>query len=200
MCCRVLCYGDSNTYGYDPHSCFGGQYPDTIRWTALLEKQGWKVFNEGENGRPLPRHQWEVDLFLKSIRQLNPDITAIMLGSNDLLQGPGISAETCAARAEKFLKYVLDQRLTCEFLLVAPPPMTLGAWVGDSITAEASRRLSEYYETAANRLSIHFADAGSWNIGLAYDGVHFSETGHRAFAEEMDQALKCIAAKSGQGA
>ena len=31
---RVLCFGDSNTYGYDPRSFFGGRYPG--RWTDLL--------------------------------------------------------------------------------------------------------------------------------------------------------------------
>ena len=24
---RILCFGDSNTYGYDPRSYFGSQYP-----------------------------------------------------------------------------------------------------------------------------------------------------------------------------
>ena len=31
---RLLCYGDSNTYGYDPRSYLGGRYPDSIRWPA----------------------------------------------------------------------------------------------------------------------------------------------------------------------
>ena len=28
---RIACLGDSNTYGYDPHSPFGGRYPYEIR-------------------------------------------------------------------------------------------------------------------------------------------------------------------------
>ena len=40
----VLCYGDSNTYGYDPRSYFGGQYPAGYRWVDLLaEKLGCPV-------------------------------------------------------------------------------------------------------------------------------------------------------------
>ena len=31
---RLICFGDSNTYGYDPRSFFGGRYPG--RWTDLL--------------------------------------------------------------------------------------------------------------------------------------------------------------------
>lgn len=195
MCCRVLCYGDSNTYVYDPRSLLGEQYPEAVRWTALLEKQGWIVFNEGENGRSLPCCQWEIDRFLQSAHRLRPDIVTIMLGSNDLLQDPGISAETCAARMEQFLRQVLGHGLTCELLLVAPPPMRLGAWVSDSRTIDVSHQLSEAYQAAAHRHGIHFADAGCWNIDLAYDGVHFSEAGHLAFARGIDQALSCIAEK-----
>lgn len=48
---RILCFGDSNSYGYDPRSYLGGRYPASVRWTALLEAAGWMVINEGENGR-----------------------------------------------------------------------------------------------------------------------------------------------------
>lgn len=44
MCHRVLCYGDSNTHGYNPRSYLGERYQESIRWTALLEQQGRQVF------------------------------------------------------------------------------------------------------------------------------------------------------------
>lgn len=48
----VLCYGDSNTYGYDPDTY--GRYPYDKRWTTLLgEMLGsrYEVISEGLNGR-----------------------------------------------------------------------------------------------------------------------------------------------------
>ena len=51
---RVLCFGDSNTYGYDPRSYIGERYPESVRWTALLNATGWVVTNEGKNGRCIP--------------------------------------------------------------------------------------------------------------------------------------------------
>ena len=42
----------------------------------------------------------------------------------------------------------------------------------------------------AERLGIRFADAGTWNIPLAYDGVHFTEQGHRTFAAGLLEELK----------
>ena len=39
----IICYGDSNTYGYDPQSLTGGRYPENICWTGILqEKTGAK--------------------------------------------------------------------------------------------------------------------------------------------------------------
>ena len=53
---RVLCFGDSNTYGYDPRGFFGDRYDAEDRWVDLLAKQtGWDVINLGANGREIPR-------------------------------------------------------------------------------------------------------------------------------------------------
>jgi len=57
---RILCFGDSNTYSYDPRSYLGGRYPASVRWTALLQAAGWTVVNEGENGRCIPQMEIEV--------------------------------------------------------------------------------------------------------------------------------------------
>ena len=51
----VLCFGDSNTYGYDPRGYFGGRYEADSRWVDILaEKTGWTVCNMGQNGREIP--------------------------------------------------------------------------------------------------------------------------------------------------
>ena len=34
---RILCFGDSNTYGYIPDG--SGRYSEDIRWTGLLQKK-----------------------------------------------------------------------------------------------------------------------------------------------------------------
>ncbi len=192
MCRRLLCYGDSNTYGYDPRSFLSGRYPEPIRWTSLLGKNGWQVCNRGENGRSIPRSGREIDMAIQSLCHEDADILTVMLGSNDLLQMPSPSAQKCADRMERFLTALLhadDWEKSRRILLIAPPPMALGAWVQGEQTIDASRRLAECYGNTARRLAIGFADAGSWGIGLTFDGVHFSEAGHLAFAEGIHQAL-----------
>ena len=48
---RILCFGDSNTYGYDPRSYLGGRYPASVRWTALLKTAGkWPLYSTSGSG------------------------------------------------------------------------------------------------------------------------------------------------------
>ena len=51
----LICYGDSNTYGYDPHDTNEGRYTKEVRWTGILDTEtDWKVENHGVNGRSIP--------------------------------------------------------------------------------------------------------------------------------------------------
>ena len=196
---RIVCYGDSNTFGYDPRSYFGGRYPETVRWTALLKKQGWEIINEGENGRSIPRQEWETEQLLRRIRAHKAEAAVIMLGSNDLLQDPGLSAEECAGRMERFLRMLQtgpgrpeEENFGIRLLLVSPPPMRRGAWVGSEQTLRTSSRLAGAYQEVSIRLGVPFADAGAWDVDLAYDGVHFSPEGHAAFARGMNLRLAAL--------
>lgn len=97
---RLLCIGDSNTYGYDPRSYFGSRYPDTVYWAGSLKS--WTVFNYGMNGLSVPT---ESKSWQNLIENRNPDFITVMLGSNDILEGR--SAEETANRMECFLQDLL---------------------------------------------------------------------------------------------
>lgn len=184
---NVICFGDSNTYGYDPRSYFGGQYGAADRWVdRFAQKSGCKVVNAGENGREIPRHEWELERFqLMMAKQKPVELLLILLGTNDLLQGN--SVESVCDRMEYFLNQIpLKKR---QIILIAPPPMKLGAWVEHQTMIDASIQLVNHYETLAKHLGVRFVNAGNWNIPMTFDGVHFTEEGHRAFAEGLFNEL-----------
>lgn len=190
---KIMCYGDSNTYGYDPRSYLGGRYSEAVRWTGLLKAAGWDVWNEGENGRSIPRLDWEIQAVVRTACRTEAQVLTVMLGSNDLLQRPGLQAEALKERMERFLTLLLAGVSSClKVLLIAPPPMRFGAWVSDERLIEESWRLAGCYKILAQGLGICFADAGAWNVDLAFDGVHFSVPGHRSFAEGMRKTLRQI--------
>ena len=181
---RILCFGDSNTYGYDPRGYFGDRYGAEDRWVDLLAKQtGHECINAGTNGREIPRNPYALRLLTE---HAPVDIFLVMLGTNDLLQGA--TAKEAAARMEAFLNQLLPH---CkQILLVAPPPMKRGGWVpADELVAE-SIHLAEEYKLLAEKLNIPFVDTRHWNIELAFDGVHFTEAGHHTFAENLRKELR----------
>ena len=180
---RILCFGDSNTYGHDPRGFFGDHYGADDRWVDLLAKQtGHECINAGANGREIPRNPYALRLLTE---HTSVDVFLVMLGTNDLLQGA--SAMEAGTRMETFLTPMLPH---CNhILLIAPPPMKRGAWVPtDGLVAE-SIRLAEEYKSLAGKLNIPFVDTCEWNVELTFDGVHFTEEGHHAFANHLMEVI-----------
>ena len=176
---NVICFGGSNTYGYDPRGYFGGRYDADSRWVDILAMEtGWTISNMGQNGREIPASA--------PVFSADTDLLIVMLGTNDLLQSR--SPEQAAERLERFLSSLSLDR--SKILLIAPPPVKQGAWVPNQQLIENSRTFARLCQTLAERMGLRFADAGKWNISLAYDGVHFTEQGHRAFAAGLLEELK----------
>ena len=143
----------------------------------LAHQTGWDVVNLGENGRCIPLRPVTLPA--------DADLVIVMLGTNDLLQG--CTAEKATDRMKRFLQSL---PLAPEhILLIAPPPMAPGEWVTDSSLIESSRMLAKYYRELAGQLGVRFTDEGDWHVTLAYDGVHFTEQGHRAFAQGLIQEV-----------
>ena len=88
----ILCYGDSNTFGYRPTD--SRRYPWGVRWTSLLaERLGeeFQVIEAGLNSRTTvidddiekDRNGWKtIDLVLEMNWPL--DLVIVMLGTNDM--------------------------------------------------------------------------------------------------------------------
>lgn len=176
---KIICFGDSNTYGYDPRDYFGGRYDVDSRWVDILAAEtGWTVYNMGQNGREIPS--------IAPAFPIDADLLIVMLGTNDLLQG--CSPEQAAERLERFLSGILLDR--SKILLIAPPPVTLGAWVPSQRIIDSSCAFARLCQALAEQLGIRFIDAGKWAIPLTYDGVHFTERGHKDFAAGLLGELK----------
>ena len=182
---NVICFGDSNTWGFDPRGFLPGRYDPDSRWPDLLAAEtGWKVRNQGMNGRTVPRD----GMLLPE----DADLLIVMLGTNDLLQGS--APAEISDRMENFLVGLTLARE--RILLIAPPPLVRGEWVPDQCLIEASMELAQYYQALAQRLGIRFLNAGAWRVSMAFDGVHFTEAGHRTFAASLGKELKDLCGSS----
>ena len=177
---QILCLGDSNTYGYDPRGFWGDRYGPEDRWVDLLAKQtGHSCINAGCNGQTIPKD-------LRFLPFPGPvDRILLMLGTNDLLQGA--TARDAASAMDKFLTELLPS--CSQILLIAPPAMKRGAWVPEDALVTESIRLADEYKLLAEKHRISFVDTRRWNVELAFDGVHFSESGHHTFACRLSAFL-----------
>ena len=104
---RVLCFGDSNTYGYDPAR--DGRYGDDERYPMVLQDllgDGWSVVEEGLPGRTAVFDD-PITEGMNGLRVITPilmshaplDTVTIMLGTNDSKERFGCNSHR-AARQE----------------------------------------------------------------------------------------------------
>ena len=197
MAYKIICYGDSNTYGACGFA--GGRHHADIRWTGILQNSGlYDVVNLGENGREIPSDQWELNELTEILRREGDfDLLTVMLGTNDLLTMVRSGSAKVAVRMEQFLTEFLQvQPMVCrpgQVLLIAPPSTALGEMAPSSIGLdEACHELGDYYADIAEKLHLHFVNASVWPVELGSDGVHMTAKGHQILAEELKKVLADI--------
>ena len=85
-----------------------------------------------------------------------------------------------------------NKRRYLPLLLVAPPLMQRGTWVESEALLENARALTPLYREPAERCDAFFCDTAAWDIPVVFDGVHFSEDGHRRFAKQMQHVFDTV--------
>ena len=162
---KIVCFGDSNTWGYDPCSPLGEPYGRC--WCRILAQQ-LNIENMGMNGRTAAG-------FRERIPQCA--LLILMLGTNDILQGR--APQHIVQDVEKLIAERRNQYPDQNLLLLAPPEIRIPGTEFSTQTAV----LADEYEDLARRTGCLYGNPGRWDLSLAFDGVHLSQEGHRQFAE-----------------
>lgn len=188
---KLLCYGDSNTYGYDPRGPIPGRYDADCRWCDLLAKDTlWTVINGGENGRIVPEPAWGYTDLKRMLAESAPvDAMCIMLGTNDVLISSRMDVTPIVKRMEALLDFLQNGWPMMKLVLITPPPIDIPEF------PEARQKLETLiaaYKELADRRKLGFISNHSWEIPLAYDGAHFSQRGHQVFAEYIAKELQAL--------
>ncbi len=189
----ILFFGDSNTYGYDPRDFLGGRYPASVRWTDRLSEYlagRWNILACGMNGRcvpAIPEDEPYLGPMLEKAGIL--DVFACMLGTNDVWLTLRPDAAEAEKRMDAFLTWLKARDNIREILLIAPPSAEVTEEGMITFAAE-TRRLAGLYRQLAQKHKTGYLNADQWHIPMGYDGVHFSEEGHRIFAERMYEYLQ----------
>ncbi len=204
----VLCYGDSNTYGYVPET--GARYPEDVRYPGRLRNMlgaDYRVIEEGCNGRTTifsdPEEPWKngLDYLRPCLHSHKPlDIVILMLGSNDLKTcfhlGAKEIAEGAGVLVDVIRKFTLEkQEYIPKIILVSPPEVGSGIISSsfcDSFDESAVARSKEfpgYYEAIAKQYGCVFLDAAKYVKPSEIDSLHLTPEGHRALAEKLKELI-----------
>ena len=200
---RILCYGDSNTWGTDDKT--HNRLDEKTRFTKLLQKKlgkNFEVIEEGMRSRTLaiddikpPKgNRNGASYFAQSVYTHDPlDYIVIMLGTNDLKNRFNKDAKMCANELEEFyvsfVKNTLSKVLvnTPQIIIVAPSlikdidPDFAGA-------EEKSKFFNEEYSKVATKNNCIFVDNSILESGI--DGVHLTKESHKKLAEKLASIIK----------
>ena len=204
----ILCYGDSNTFGYNPAN--GSRYDYDKRWTTILGKllgSEYLVIPEGLNGRTTAFDR-PGSFFQNGYPYLAPCLTShkpldtviIMLGTNDCNVELGLSVSQIGDGMELLVKTV---RNTCMSeqgfiprIIIVVPAAVLPDYKGtpfenqiDDKSVEKSHLLAEEYKKIAYEYECTLLDCTNALEVSKIDCEHLTEAGHKRLAEMLNTII-----------
>jgi len=207
---RILCYGDSNTWGYIPgtEQC---RYLKDKRYTGLLQNllgSNYIIIEEGLNSRTLISNDNRVgkegrngyDYLIPCLDTHDPiDLVILMLGTNELKNVYNKTAEEIGEILEKyFIETILNKKsqflnTTPQLILICPPLVDENTeycrnkYEG---ATEKSKELNKVYQSIGGKYGIQFISNDDLTTGI--DGVHLDEDSHKRLAEILKEKIKEI--------
>lgn len=207
---RILCFGDSLTWGYDPKT--GNRLADDVRWTGVLQHElgnNFTVIEEGQNGRTINTDD-PAEGEKNGMKYLQPcleshmplDYMIIMLGTNDLKQKFNYSAMDIAGEMEIMLQKILmlnkfKMKNKLKVILMAPP--IVGENINESWFAgpfgyeksiEVSKQLEEHYKILSEIYKIGFIDAAQYAKTSKEDSIHMDAANHEKLGKAVAEYIK----------
>lgn len=207
---RILCFGDSLTWGFDPVT--RTRLPEEVRWPGVLQGllgPGYRVIEEAQSGRtiatedPAEGEKNGLRYVIPCIESQSPvDLLIVMLGGNDLKRKFSYAAIDIAGEMQIFLEKVqahnrfrMEDRM--KILLISPPRIGERAedlWLEDLFDFERARRVSGelagWYAQLAELYGCLYLDGAQIVKASAVDGVHLDPSSHERLAQAVFEKLK----------
>ena len=201
---KILCYGDSNTYGYNPTD--GSRFNNTIRWTALLQnnlEKDFEVINEGVCDRcgfvdndkgflfSTQRHFPKIIAKTKDI-----DILILWVGTNDLQFKYDLTIHQFENGLEKLI--VTAKNYAKRIIIIPPVVLNNNVLKGnfnyqfDETSISKSKKVGKIYRKLSNVYRLNYLDLNDIVKPSNTDGLHYDSKGHKIIAAKLGDYIKSI--------
>ncbi len=207
----ILCYGDSNTWGYKPDGT--GRYPKQMIWTGVLQSElgdGYDVIPEGLNGRttvwddPVRGEYRNGKTYLVPCLHTHKPIHAVILflGSNDLKHRFNVSSYEIAQSMEMLVNIIKKSETgpnmnSPEILVIIPPPILIpkDAVISDYLIPEyekAVEKSKQFSDEFTRVLSgqCHLLDSSKLIRTSEIDGMHLDPESHAVLGKEVAKYIR----------
>ena len=206
---RILCYGDSNTYGYIPT---GGRYDENTRWPMRMQRllgESYAVIEEGFNGRTCVFDDAVEGGFKSGVQYLPPclmthnplDAVLIMLGTNDTKVRFGMTPMTIGQSMMQLVRtakqYAVNEAGEVSHIVIVAPPLILDNLMqtrhaecfGPQAIA-VSAGLPRELRRISKLMRCDFFDASPYAEVSPLDAVHMTAQGHLRLGEAMADKIR----------
>lgn len=200
---NILCFGDSNTYGYIPGGW--GRYDADTRFTGVLARllgPDHLLYEDGLCGRTTVFNEigfpgrTGLKTIDESVRDSAADILFLMLGTNDCKKQFGTDGAMITAGIVKVAEAARAVRpdirvLLCSPILIDPRALSHADYYSPA-SLDTCRSLSSLYKKAAADHGYDFMDASKFAAADPEDGEHMNPDGHAALAKAVYDKLMTI--------
>lgn len=194
---KILCFGDSNTWGHDPKDGSKLAKP----WPELLAKKlpDCEIIQDGVCGRttvfddPTAEGKNGITAFEERIAdKREADLAIIMLGTNDTLNYYKCPAKESAKAMRRFVREWKAAFPGSQVLVVSPieirepllkHPIFRVLYSQTSI--EESKKFAACYEKMAKEEGVYFLDAAKYAKASDLDGIHMEPAEHEKLAKAI---------------
>ncbi len=194
---KILCFGDSNTYGYNPHD--GSRYDSDTRWTGILKKllKGRYEVEEGglnnrtcfaDNPDGIEQTGYKI---LPCYMKKNTDILILALGINDLQKFYAVSALDIEKGIENIVLSAKNINPAAKIVIVSPSRINDHVLKGafsfqfDKNSIKKSALLSGIYKKTAGKYNCGFIDLDKIAVVSDVDGLHYEKKEHEKIAQAI---------------
>lgn len=199
---KVLCFGDSNTFGFNPKN--GSRFNKSIRWTGILQRlceNKFHIIEAGCNNRTAFSDNPAGKMFsgykiLPELLQKDLSIVILAIGINDLQFQYNVTVNDIKNGITNLIKIIQNNNPNTKIILVSPNELTknvlkspIFSTLFDESSIEKSKHLAKIYKQIALENNCDFIDLKTTARTSTIDGLHFEPQEQKKIANEIFKHL-----------